>query len=357
MRILFLVPYPTNEAPSQRFRFEQYLDYLSQNGYTFTIRPFYSSSALSNLYQAGNLIPKLLSVCAGILCRSIDLFRLNGYAFIFIHRECAPVGPPFFEWLITHVWRKKIVYDFDDAIWLTDKLKESALETFIRSRGKVASICKWSHVVSCGNRYLAAFALEFNSNVVVLPTTIDVTRVHNPELFKVHQEKPVSIGWTGSHSTLKYLTLLLPVLTRLQDDFPELQLVVIADREPVLPLRNVIYRKWSIQTEIEDLAAIDIGIMPLPDDEWSKGKCGFKALQYMAMEIPAVISAVGVNTEIVDNGVDGYLCTSSEEWYSALRQLIIDRELRRKMGLHGRAKVIQRYSSLANSAKFLSLFQ
>ena len=165
------------------------------------------------------------------------------------------------------------------------------------------------------------------------------------------------IGWTGSHSTLKYLHAIEPVLQKLENQFPFISFLIIADQPPPLHLARLTFIKWNPQTEIADLLKMDIGIMPLPDDEWSKGKCGFKALQYMALEIPSVVSPVGVNTFIINNESEGFLCRSNEEWLLALEKLIIDKNLRIKLGKAGRKKVVEHYSVSSNTSNFLSLFE
>lgn len=359
MKILFLVPYPTDEAPSQRFRFEQYYSLLVQNGHSYSTQSFLSVWAWKKLYQPGNILPKLWAVLLGFVKRLIILGTLNKYNFVFIHREATSVGPPIFEWLIGKVFRKKIIYDFDDAIWLTDKTTEPWLQKTVRWRKKVFSICKWSYKVSCGNNYLADHARQFNQNVVICPTTIDTLAVHNPSLFTENSSvsQNVIIGWTGSHSTLKYLAEVEPVLQQLEKKYPHVRLLVIANQKPGLNLKSVEFVPWRKETEIEDLLKIDIGIMPLHDDDWSKGKCGFKALQYMALEIPTIASRVGVNPLIVDHNTNGFLCSTREEWVEALNRLIKDAALRKSFGKNGRLKIINQFSVASNAPVFLSLFQ
>ena len=225
-------------------------------------------------------------------------------------------------------------------------------------RNKVGSICKWSYKVSCGNEYLCNYATLFNRNAIYNPTTIDTENLHNRSLYTLpnHSDK-IKIGWTGSHSTLKYLQELEPVLKRILNEYPLVEFVVIADKEPVLgDVPSVRFVPWNSDTEIIDLLQLDIGIMPLPDDEWAKGKCGFKALQYMALEFPAVASPVGVNTKIIANGLNGFLCQTLREWEDALKLLIADAELRGRMGANGRKTIVEYYSVMSNSENFLSLF-
>jgi glycosyltransferase involved in cell wall biosynthesis len=299
-----------------------------------------------------------MAVAAGLLRRSLLMFRIYQFHFVFIHREAAPLGPPVVEWLIAKVFRKKIIYDFDDAIWLTDKTKESFFGRSIRWRSKVSMICRWSYKVSCGNEYLKKYASRFNVNSILNPTTIDIENHHNRSLTQVQKDKDrIVIGWTGSHSTLKYLYHLEKVLQQIQSQFPEVDVMIIADKVPAMKLKRLIFKSWSKESEIQDLMLADIGIMPLPDDEWAKGKCGFKALQYMALEIPSVISPVGVNREIIVNEMNGFLCSKEEEWLTTLERLILNSSLRTSIGKAGRQTVIERYSVISNSGKFLSLFE
>lgn len=356
--IIFLTPYPHDIAPGQRFRFEQYLNILKNADHTISIHSFLSAKAYASLYKPGKVIQKTIDILLSCFKRMFHLLLMYKADYVFIFREAAPVGPPVFEWIIAKILNKKIIYDFDDAIWLTDKTNESALEKIIRWRSKVASICTWSEKVSCGNAYLANYARQFNPSVVINPTTIDCEKLHNPALFATKKKtNNVVIGWTGSHSTLKYLVLLEPVFQQLEAQFEYVSFLVIADQRPQLRLKRLDFIAWNPETEVEDLLKMDIGIMPLPNDEWSKGKCGFKALQYMALKIPAVVSPVGVNTEIITEGVEGFLCRTDEEWRLALEKLIGNEAMRAEMGKNGRQKVMDHYSVSSNTSNFLSLFE
>jgi glycosyltransferase involved in cell wall biosynthesis len=357
MKILFLVPYPLKEAPSQRFRFEQYFTMLEKAGHQIQTQSFLSAQDWKLFFKPGQPVKKLLTLTKGYLKRTYVLFIATPFDFIFIHREITPVGPPVFEWMIAKILRKKIIYDFDDAIWLTDRQNESVLLRVLKWRSKVKSICQWSYKVSCGNRYLQEYAHQFNDNAFINPTTIDCENTHKPvSIDSKKNAQHVVIGWTGSHSTLKYLETIEPVLQKLETEFDHVSFLVIANHSPSLKLQKLQFLPWNAPSEVADLLNMDIGIMPLPDDEWTKGKCGFKALQYMALEIPAVVSAVGVNTKIITNGVEGFLCTTEEEWLASLRILITDPELRNSLGKNGRKKVLDHYSVTSNSSNFLSFF-
>ena len=351
--VAFLSPYPLGGAPSQRFRYEQYLPCLTQRGISYAIYPFLDHRTYRILYSPGHTLQKVVGLLSGFLRRIIHVVYSCRATYVFIHREAAPVGPPGIEWFLAKVARRKIIYDFDDAIWLTDPSHVNPVAAFVKWPRKVAVICQWSHTVSAGNAYLADFARHRASRVIINPTTIDTVYYHNR--LQEQATRPPVVGWTGSHSTLKYLDLLVPVLQQLQKKY-DFQFLVIADRPPVLALTSLAFVRWQQETEIDDLLRIHVGLMPLPDDAWAKGKCGFKALQYLALGIPALVSPVGVNTQIVEHNIEGYHCTTEEDWYRALEELLTSPEKRSSMGQAGRKKVVNHYSVEANTKNFLSLF-
>lgn len=354
MKILFVVPYPLGLAPSQRFRFEQYLPELVESGIFYKVQPFWSKSAWTILYKERHQLQKILSLAVGYARRLLLLPRLPFYDFIFIHREATPVGPPWFEWLAAKVFRKKIIFDFDDAIWLENTSPDNNFAARFKWHRKIESLCNWSYKISCGNSYLQAFAKKYKQAAILLPTTIDTAQYTNRQ--KQHQDtRKLIIGWTGSHSTLPYLKPIELVLQKLAQKYT-FDFVVIADKPPQLNLQSLVYWPWRKETEVEDLLQFDIGLMPLPDTAWAKGKCAFKALQYMALGIPAVVSAVGENLKAVPDGVAGYTCSTDGEWYSALEELLLRKEKRAELGQAGRHWVQQHYAKQVHLQTFLSLF-
>ncbi|MCC3155072.1 glycosyltransferase family 4 protein [Hymenobacter sp. BT770] len=355
MRILFLVPYPPGRAPSQRFRFEQYLAELTAVGHTYHLAPFISVATWNILYQPGQAVAKALGILGGFARRAALLFRVPGYNFVFIHREAAPVGPPVFEWIISKVLGKKIIYDFDDAIWLANTSEANKIAAGVKWHHKVADICRWAYKNSCGNTYLADYARRFNQRAVVNPTTIDTVHLHNQVRDQAAPGRLV-IGWTGTHSTLKYLDQVVPVLSKLEAEGLDFEFRVISNQPPMLPLRSLVYLPWRKETEIADLLGFHVGLMPLEDDLWAKGKCAFKALQYMALGIPALVSPVGMNSEVVEHGYNGFVCATPADWEFSLRKLLSDAGLRQQLGHAARATIEQRYSVRTNTANFLRLF-
>jgi len=353
-KVLFLVPYPLKHAPSQRFRVELYLPYLEEAGIEYKLAPFMDEATWEILYKGGSSLQKAFGIIRGYLKRiKTVLFDVHKYDYIFVHREAAPVGPPLFEWLIAKLWRKKMIYDFDDAIWIPNTSSENKIAAWFKCFWKVTYICKWAYKVAAGNDYLRRYASQYNKNAHRVPTCVDVERMHNK--LKEHKEGKTVVGWTGSQSTLFYLDMLLPVLQQLQDEL-YFTFLVIANKNPHLTLQNFQFLTWNESTEIEDLLKMDIGLMPLQADAWSEGKCGFKLIQYLSLSIPAIASPVGVNTEIIESGINGFIAHNEKEWKDCLRKLISDAVLRQSLGKNGRNKIAARYSIQSQKENFLNLF-
>lgn len=354
LRILFIVPYPLGIAPSQRFRFEQYFGELDRRGIQYTVRPFLDHEAMGILYKNGNLGLKVWKVMRGFALRLIDLFRVGAYDVVFIHREAVPLGPPIIEWMMCRLSGKRVVFDFDDAIWLRNTSEGNPIISYLKRYRNADDLCRWATVVSCGNRYLCHHAALFNRNVVHNPTTIDTVGHHNRVRQFPATIQRVVIGWTGTHSTIRYLEQLVPVLQKLRSRF-DFELLVIADRPPEFALDGLRFVPWNKATEIDDLLRMHVGIMPLEDDAWSRGKCGFKALQYMALGIPAIVSPVGVNTEIVQQGTNGFICADDAQWEATLSQILQSPTILPALSAAARITVEERYSVRSNTGNFLGL--
>ena len=353
-KIFFLVPYPEGSAPSQRFRFEQYFDHFREQGYELEVHPFYDYDTWQTLYKERKYLLKALKVTYCFLKRFGLLFKLHKAEHLFIHREVAHIGPPIFEWIIAKILRRKYIYDFDDAIWLPNFSEANSRFHWVKAYWKVNYCMKWAHTISAGNEYLASYARQYNSNVKIIPTTIDTKHHHNQAVD--HQSKPTVIGWTGSHTTMRYLDELIPVLKELEKRHT-FEFVVISNEDPGYDLASLRYIKWQKETEIEDLSRIQIGVMPLQHDIWSEGKCGFKGLQYMSLGMASVMSPVGVNTSIIEHGKNGFLATNPAEWEEKLELLLSDTTLREELGLKGQQTILDRYSVEANKIHYDQLFK
>jgi glycosyltransferase involved in cell wall biosynthesis len=353
-KVLFLVPYPLHKAPSQRFRVELFLPLLKEKNIRYKIAPFLDENTWNVLYKNSSVFKKAFGVIKGFVKRiGVVLFVAPFCDYVFVHREASPLGPPVFEFIISKIFRKKLIYDFDDAIWISNTSKENSFVNWLKTFWKIKFICKWAYKVAGGNMYLCNYAKEYNDQVMLLPTSVDVEKQHNS--LKDQNTDQVVIGWTGSHSTMNYLDDLVPVLKKIAEDF-NTEIIIISNKPPQFTIPNLTFIPWREETEIDDLLRLNIGLMPLNEDKWSEGKCGFKLIQYMALGIPALASPVGVNKDIVEDGRNGFLCRNENEWYQALQRLIKDTLLRQSMGKTGREKITERYSIQANAETFLDLF-
>lgn len=353
MRILFLTPYPHTSAPSQRFRFEQYYSALNEKGIEYHKEAFWTEKAWKILYAKGKIFQKIAWLFYGLLRRFFLTFRLGKYDYIFIHREADPLGFPIFPWLYKKVAGKKIIFDFDDAIWIPNASESNRMFMRFKNWNNTKNICKLAYKVSAGNEFLCDFARTFNKNVVYNPTTIDTENLHNQ--LKTQQTEDFVIGWTGTHSTIKYLEDILPVFEELSQEI-NFTLAVICDKQPHFNYPFLKFIPWNKPTEIEDLLNFNIGLMPLTEDKWSNGKCGFKALQYMSLGIPALVSPVGVNTRIVDHGVNGFICADGDDWKKYIKEIYNNRDLLYTLSSNTRKKIEEHYSVKSNTENFIGLF-
>lgn len=340
MKIAYLAIYPPGTAPSQRFRIEQFLPYWEEMSIDVQIFPFYSQRSHKLIYKKGKLLSKVLWISLDILSRFLLLFKLKSYTIILIQRATIPIGPPLLEWMLKKILGKKIIYDFDDAIWIPTAESSNLVRT-IKSYGKVKRICRWADQVVVGNAYLAQYARKYSQKVQIMPTVVDTEKKYLPQ--EESESKIPTIGWTGSHTTMKYLDLIIPSLFELQKT-TDFTFKVISNKKPDFTLPNLEFVKWSEENEILELNSMNVGMMPLTEDPWSKGKCGFKAIQYMAMGIPAVVSSVGVNSEIVDHEVNGFIVDHPTHWKSYLTELLDNPKKANEMGIRARKKITEKYS-------------
>jgi glycosyltransferase involved in cell wall biosynthesis len=272
---------------------------------------------------------------------------------VVIEYELVPWFPAVFErWL---VWRGcRLVVDYDDAIFHQYDAHSSRWVRALLGR-KIAAVMRLAHTVVAGNAYLADYAkLSGAKRVEVIPTVIDLRRY--PPGPASARSRPFTIGWIGSPSTTRYLLQVAPALAQVcADGLAQVCLVGAAYVNlPGVPVEHI---TWDEATEIEALQSFDVGIMPLPDEPWTRGKCGFKLIQYMGLGLPVVASPVGVNTEIVVDGVNGHLAESQTQWVQALNDLKQNTRLRLKLGAAGRAMVEATYCLQVTESKWLDLLK
>lgn len=351
MAVLAIVQYAHDISPGQRYRIEQWQPLLEREGIDLTFAPFHSEEATRIYLRPGRLVKKATATVAGVIRRARDLARAGRFEAAFLYRDAAPIGPAIIEPLIAR--RIPYVYDFDDAIFLPRVSDVNRAFAFLKSHRKVDAICRAAAHVTVGNDYLAAYARRHNDHVTVIPTTVDTDR-YVPRPRAPHDE--LVIGWSGSPTTAPYLDELRPVFEALIRIRPfRLRVIGAPEFRPIdgVPTDLV---PWSSATEIDELAKIDIGLMPSPDEEWALGKCGLKALLHMAMGQPVVCSPVGVARNIVDHGTNGFLAASADEWVARLCELLDSADLRRRLGTAGRATVERRYSATSQAPRLAEIF-
>lgn len=350
--ILIIADHRLNRSPSQRYRFEQYLDFFKANGFHWELSEIITEKDDAIFYHPGNYLKKAMIMLRSLRIRFKDLRRAKKFDIVFIQREALLLGSSYFEKQFYK--RSKVVFDFDDSIWLLDTSPENKKFEFLKNPDKTKINIQHAHKVIAGNSFLLNYAKQFNANTVIIPTTID-TEFHKPVADSAQTDKVV-IGWSGSISTLKHFEMAVPVLKELQAKYPgKLEIHVIGQGNYSHPELTIISKNWSSKTEVENLNQFNIGIMPLPNDEWVKGKCGLKGLSYMACGVATVMSNVGVNPEIIEQGRNGFLATSHEDWISYLSQLIESKELREQLGAAGRKTVVEKYSVTANKERYLEV--
>ncbi len=248
-----------------------------------------------------------------------------------------------------------MIFDFDDAIWLEDTSPGNKKWAWVKNPRKFEANVKFAHIIIAGNNYLAQKAKEFSkTKVCMIPTTVDTAfHIAKPEL---RNKEKITIGWSGSFSTIKHFEEIIPVLKELVKRHPnKLQFKIVGDENYRNEELNIKGIAWTEKTEVDEINGFDIGIMPLPNDEWAKGKCGLKALTYMACEVPVVMSGVGVNVEIAE-GESAMIANTQSEWLNALEELINSKDKREQLGKKGRQRVTEKYSVEKNKEMYLRLF-
>ena len=353
-RVLYVAMHRPDRSPSQRFRFEQYIEFLKQNGYDYKFSYLITAEDDKIFYKPGNAFGKAQIMMRTFLQRLNDAINASNYDVIFIQREAFMTGSTFFEKRFA-ASKAKMIFDFDDSIWMQNVSEANKKFSFLKDASKTSKIIALSDMIFAGNQYLADYAAQFNNNIRIVPTTIDTDEYQRMVLPK--EDDKVCIGWSGSITTIQHFKFAVPALRQIKKKYGNrIKIKVIGDANYKDEELDVISLNWNKQDELKELSSFDIGIMPLPDDQWAKGKCGLKGLQYMALEIPTIMSPVGVNSEIIQSGVNGFLATTDEEYVSAISKLIEDTELRKQVGAAGRQTVKEKYSVEANRTKYLQYF-
>lgn len=352
-KVLFLTLHRPDRSPSQRFRFEQYIEFLNENGYECSWSYLLNAEDDKKLYTPKNYFQKFIILLKSTFKRLKEVYSKDKWDLIFVQREAFMLGTTFFEKRFAK--KGKMIFDFDDSIWMQNVSAANKNIVFLKNPEKTSELIKMSKLIFAGNDYLKDYAAQYNKNIVIVPTTIDTEEYQRKKVKK--DPNKICIGWSGSITTIQHFETAIPYLKEIKAKYGDkVYFKVIGDQNYVNDELGIQGIAWQKQNELEELSEIDIGIMPLPDDKWANGKCGLKGLQYMALEIATIMSAVGVNTEIIENGVNGYLAIEKVEWFDAVSKLIDSEEHRLNIGKAGRKTVVERYSVDSTKQLYLDSF-
>lgn len=351
--MLVLCPYPVGQAAGQRLKFEQYYDDWRSHGWDVVPAPFMDEGLWSVLFEHGHGGAKLAGVLKGYSRRLVDLFRIGRYDLIYCFMYVTPVGTSFFE-RMTRRLARKLIFDVEDNVILDVQRvggdPNRLLRFLPRSQKYSYLICQADHVVASSPSLRDRCAvINKHHAATYISSSVDTDRFIPTNFYT--NDGTVTLGWTGTFSSRPYLDLLRPVLKELARR-RSFRLRVIGNFDYELPGVDLEVIRWSAEREVEDLQGIDIGLYPLPMDDWVSGKSGLKAIQYMAFGLPCVATDVGTTPLIIRDGENGLLARTDEDWLIALVQLIDDPELRRRLGEQARRDAVAKYSTKAIAAEY-----
>jgi len=348
LKVLLLSRYGRLGA-SSRLRSYQYIPFLESKGISVTVHALFDDNLLTAKYRDENHIK---STIYSYISRLFEIYRANNYDLIWVEYEMLPWIPNWFERVVFQAITP-VVVDYDDAIFHRYDCHHSAFVRFMFGK-KIDAVMRSSDLVIVGNDYLGDRAKNAKaSRIELLPTVVDNTRY---SIDNSSSNSPFTIGWIGSPSTGAYLNAIAPAL-RYMTKKHGARIVVVGASQKQFQDFPVDARSWSEETEVSEIQQFDVGIMPLPDDEWAQGKCGYKLIQYMACGLPVVASPVGVNTKIINHGVNGFLASSEKEWIEAFELLVKDKLLRQSMGKEGRSLVETNYSLQVTAPRLVNIMK
>lgn len=356
-RILVLCPFPQGVAAGQRLKYEQYFDDWCANGYDIVVSSFMDEAMWRIVYGKGRFVSKFWGVLRGYCRRLRDVARLRDFDLAYVFMWVTPFGTSLFERL-TRLLSKRLIFDVEDNVLVGQKLpalhNPNFLITLLKGPGKASFLIRTADHVISASPFLNADYLKLNAKRACTYITPSVDSDRFIPKGSGANTRKITLGWTGTFSSKIYLDLLRPVLTKLARE-RDFRLVVIGNFEYVLDGVDLRVIQWTRAREIADLQDIDIGLYPLPIDDWVLGKAGLKAIQYMAIGLPSVATRVGTTPMIIDHGVHGLLVETQDEWLEALKTLIDDPGMRMRMGECARARAVARYSLRAVRQKYIEI--
>lgn len=352
LKVLFLTRYPL-EGASSRYRVHQYLPALASLGVVCDVQTFMDEDLYRLSFAPGHTLSKAWATLRACARRLSKLRQAGAYDIVYLQRELFPFGPPWVE-----RWLKKrgavLLFDYDDALFIKKPSRYNPLATLLRSPGKTLDIFRLVDGVIAGNDWLRDRAIAEGGQAVTVEVAEDTQRIrmHAPHT----NERPVTVGWLGSKSTVKYLRLIEPVLQALAREHPALRFEIVGGGDFEMPGVPWVHTEWSLASELEALQRFDIGLMPLPQEDWANGKSGGKARTYMAAGVVPVCAGIGYNKQLIRHEETGYLCSTSGDWHSALTRAVGNAPLRQRIAEAARADVEQRFSLQGQARALRAVF-
>ena len=352
--MLVICPFPEGVAAAQRLKFEQYYDDWRAAGWEVVPAPFMDLRLWKILFEKGHFAAKFAGVAKGYLRRVRDLLRIPAYDLVYCHMYVIPLGTSLSERVMRGLARK-LVYDVEDNVMLGIGAGANDHPNpwlrFLRGAGKYRYLIREADHVVTSSPSLNSLCLGINRRraCTYITSSIDADRFVPPNRYS--NDGPVTIGWTGTFSSRPYLDLLRPVFQQLAKERP-FRLCVIGNFDYELPGVDLDVVRWNADQEVEQLQVIDIGVYPLPFDDWVGGKSGLKAIQYMMLGLPCVATDVGTTPLIIREGENGLLVRSLQEWLDALRRLLDEPDLRRRLGEQARRDAVAKYSVKAVAGEY-----
>lgn len=352
--MIVICPYPTGVAAGQRLKYEQYLEDWRQRGWIVSVHPFLSVKVWSIAYKPGYLLHKVIGVLTGTISRLSLLLEVRNADLVYIFMWVTPFGSTFFERCV-RLLAKNLIFDLEDDVLTRNNTNlivydPNPILRFFRSNNKAQYLIKTADHVIVSSPFLRDQCLAtFDAKACTYITSSVDTNTLKPRTS--YRGSPVTLGWTGTFSSMAYLNILSEVLQRLATKV-DFKMIVIGNFDYHLPGVDCRIIQWSLKTEVVDLQEIDIGLYPLPSNRWVNGKSGLKAIQYMAAGIPVVASRVGINSSIIDDNETGFLADNEEDWFNYLYLLVRDDVIRRRLGENARSVAIRRFSRQVVSTQY-----
>lgn len=357
-RILVLCPFPQGVAAGQRLKYEQYFDDWRTAGYEIDVSSFMDMSMWRVAYEPGHYLPKILGVLRGHVRRLSDMFRIHQYDLVYVFMWVTPFGTTAME-RIVRARARRLIFDVEDNILVEQTLPKqynpNALVKSFKGPNKAIYLIRTANHIITSSPFLNDFCLKINHFKRCTYITSSVNTSHFVPQTQHSSDNKVVVGWTGTFSSKIYLDLLRTVFQKLARRVPY-KLKVIGNFDYELPGVDLEVVRWSKENEVSDLQSLDIGVYPLPNDDWVLGKSGLKAIQYMAFGLPCVATDVGTTPRLITHRMNGMLVHTEEEWLAALAELIQDSELRRRLGTAARADAIAKYSTIAVATQYRQVF-